>query len=103
MNQGDLGEVEFKEWKCRAVLHRYKAGGPAIQLIETNNGHPVVTATANLPGLALTDQEVVVRGDKGLLEALVIAGIVAYTGKIVRIGYSFGYICRLVKSTRVLH
>lgn len=93
--------VQFKQWPCVVRFARYANNGRlAIQLVHARNGNLVATATINLPEISLAHNEVIIKDyseNKGMLEALVSAGIVEETG--VRVSLSFGIsaaVCRVL-------
>ena len=47
--------VKYKEWDCTVSVARYVSGNPAIRLMDAEDGQPVMTATVNLPGLAMDE------------------------------------------------
>lgn len=73
-------EVQFKDWKCNAVFAKYHGNGRvAIQLVDTEDGSPVATATVNLPNDPLDVGAVFVKSyaeNEGMTDALCEAGII---------------------------
>lgn len=94
-----LGTVQFKSWRCSAVLRTYRNGRPAIVLLDPDDGELVACATVNVPDYPLADGEVIAKNyneNASMLEALIAGGIVTASGKIVPVGYAEGHVCRLV-------
>lgn len=76
----------------------YSNGRPAIQLI-CPNGDTMATATVNLPEVPIPDGHVFIKDwneNKGILDALVLAGIVERTGQTVPSGFVQAELCRLL-------
>lgn len=92
--------VEFAGYRCRVYKGRYAdGGGVALWLVDAADGEPVAHATVNVPELNLGADEVVIKDyseNAGMLEALVEAGIVAGTGRCVRLGFVLAPVCRLL-------
>lgn len=79
---------------------RYDHGGSlAVLLFEEETGEPFATASVNVEGVELADDELVFKTyseNEGLLEAMLDAGIVAMTGRSADVGP----ICRLLKCVK---
>lgn len=82
--------IKFKEWDCQLEFGYYQNGRPAIELIDTEDGQPIATATVNIPDYPLLDNEMFIKDyseNEGMLEALVKAEIVVDTGKRITQGF----------------
>ncbi len=82
--------VQFGQWKCSIQLYRYAGGRIAIQLYDLKDGHPVATASVNLPEFRCPEGHTFIkdcRENTGILLALKNAGIVEDTGVRVPAGY----------------
>ncbi len=79
----------------------YLHGGLAVQLIDESDGLDYATVSINVEGVRLADDEFVFKTyseNDGLLEAMVHAGIVEKTGRVVEVGMAGSQpICRLLK------
>ena len=105
MTDGALGLVRFQRWDCLAILHRYQNNNrPAIQLIDRNDHSPIATASINIPQASLAENEVLIKDyaeNVGMLQALIDAGIVTQTGRVVKTGWSEGHVCTLTGKGRL--
>lgn len=77
---------------CDLYAGRYYTGGVALQLVERSTGEPWATATVNLPDEAdrLGPGEVFIKDyseNAGMMDTLVLAGVVTRAGRYVRSGY----------------
>lgn len=93
-------KVKFMEWLCDVEIEHYHDGRKAISLTHPLDG-PVATATVNLPGADIpSDPNFTLiktwSENKGILEALLEAGIVEDTGLSISVN-PFGSVARLVK------
>lgn len=92
--------VRFRRWLCRLREGRYGDGRTALSLVDAEDGGPVATVTVAVPGEPLADDEVVVKDhgeNAGLLRALVDAGVVEPTGRVVVSGWVRLPVCRMVR------
>jgi len=88
--------IIFKDKECDISWSRYKNGRIAISLV--HGGIPTALATVNLPGVELAPDEVLINDcseNKGVLAALVNAGIVEDTKQRVICGRTDIAVCRL--------
>ncbi len=100
-----LGVVTFQNWRCDVVLGRYSNGRLSIQLFDCFSGHPVGRATVNIPEYCLEEREVIIKDyaeNEGMLEALVEAGIVEPSGRLVTIRCATAHVCRIISWPKVL-
>lgn len=91
--------VKFAGYECRLELDRYQHGGIHIGLIDVEDGVPFCVATSYVPGTELADDEVIIKNyseNEGILDALIEAGIVEKTGRVVHSGFVTMPICRLL-------
>jgi hypothetical protein len=89
-----------KSFRILVQRDRYSFGGNlAVLLFEEETGEPFATASVNVEGIELADDEFVFKTyseNEGLLEAMLEAGIVAMTGRSADVGP----ICRLLRSVK---
>lgn len=90
--------VELNGQTLKLRWHQYDRNyRPAIQLV-CENGEPWATATVNLPNEFITENEVAVKDyseNKGVLQALIDAGIVYEPVWSVQSGFVTIPVCRL--------
>ena len=88
--------VRFRGEDCKVRLTNYaKSKRTAIQLV-CEDGSPMATASVNVP---LADDEVIIKDwfeNNGVLQAMIDAGIVEDTERVVLCGYELGNVCRLL-------
>ena len=91
--------IRFMQWDCRVRFNRYTRNDRlAIQLI-TEQDEPLLMATVNVPCFPLGDDEVLVKNcdeNKGVLECLTTAGVIAPTGKTMQVGHAIVHVCRFM-------
>lgn len=81
------GPIEFAGCTCELNKTTYAAGGAtALFLTDLHDGGPVLTVTANVPGISerLPEGEVLVKNyseNEGVLDVLVEAGYLERTGE----------------------
>jgi hypothetical protein len=84
-------KTPFHDGKVKIVKRNYAVGGRILlALIDASDGEPLFTATVNLPDETLEDGYVFLKGyseNEGLPEALEKAGVVAFTGRVVKTGF----------------
>lgn len=94
-------KIKFQDWNCLLEFGEYQNNGrTAITLIDENDGSPITTATINLPNVSLNDDEVIIKDyseNEGILNILLINGVVELTGKSVDTGFVNCEICKLIK------
>lgn len=91
-------EVKFNEWNCKVWLRRYANGNVRIDLIDTEDGAPIATATCNIE-TKLEPNEVLIKNyseNEGVLDALIEAGIVSTPIRKVPTGYVSAELCKLL-------
>ena len=95
-------EVRFKGRLFGVKKYTYSNGGAAIVLENVNNEpDDYVKATINVPGVNLSEGQVLIKNwseNEGLLEALEIAGIVSVENRAFEIegSYEEPVLCRLL-------
>jgi hypothetical protein len=80
--------IRFREYDCRLQRRTYENGRIALQLVDHEG--PIATATINVPELHLEPDEALLKDyaeNKGMLAALVAAGVVEDTGRRVTTGF----------------
>lgn len=92
-------KCEFAGFECIVQIITY-ANPPnlGIELLDTEDGGPVATATIN-PNYLLPAGHVLVKNyseNEGVLQALSDAGIVVFTGSTVQVGFAEADLCRLL-------
>lgn len=99
--------VNFLGCDCEVVKHKYNNGRTALELVIAKDdeerdlfkGEPMTMATVNIPMANLEADEVVIKDyseNEGVLEALVKAGVVKDTGKIIATGFVTCPVCKLL-------
>lgn len=88
--------VQFKDWTCTVMKHRYANGRVALCLVDDEG--PVATATVNLPDADLGKNQVLVKDwseNRGMMAALIEAGVVKPNGETIRSGFVEVPVCEL--------
>jgi hypothetical protein len=92
-------KVRFGDYDCHVLFHEYAHGGnTAIQLVDDRDGMPVATATVN-PGSKLDKDIVCIKTyseNKGMLQALMQAGIVSEPLYTLQMGFVEVPVCKLL-------
>ncbi|MDB5352009.1 MAG: hypothetical protein JWN86_3256 [Planctomycetota bacterium] len=91
-------KVKFQNWDCDLIKHRYANGRTALELVDSQDGERVATATLNLPNEPPAPDEVVIKSyseNETMLETLVNAGIVEPTGRVCVSGFIQAPVCRV--------
>lgn len=97
------GPVHFAGFTCILCKSAYvENDAPALYLIDAEDGAPVVTVTANVPGVSenLPEGEVLVKDfseNTGVMDALIEAGYLEPTGNDVPSGFVILTGARLLK------
>lgn len=96
-----MNEVYFLGEKCFIEKLEYDNGRVALRLYTVTEGfkEPMGTATVNIPEAKLERDETLIKDwseNKGMLQALIEAGIVEDTGLTYRTGYVCANICKLL-------
>lgn len=96
--------IRFKDWQCDIVKNKYFNGRTAISLVSSIDGddvckgEPIATATVNIPDVALSPDEVIIKNyseNEGVLDVLLKAGIVELSGRTIKSGFVTMPICIL--------
>lgn len=102
LKQAKMTTVDFIGYKCRIEFSQYQQGTAKLQLWDVLSHAPCATATVNIPGVHLEEDEVIIKNyaeNAGMLSALVRAGVVAPTGRTVPVGGSQAKIYTLIKAS----
>ena len=92
-------QVQFKEWLCDVHIESYANKRKAICLTDAEDGSPIATASINVPDADIADDEVIVKDyseNKGMLDALVDAGVVSPPTGHVNSGFITAPVCKLL-------
>ena len=108
MDDSNRGKrIKFKYWDCELIQNQYSNNGrialslvaweddPAKDIIK---GEPIATCTVNISEEFIIEGEVIIKDyseNEGMLQALIDADVVEYTGKSVKSGFIQAPICRL--------
>lgn len=88
------------EYPCSVHYSSYAHGGTtAMLLVDAETGEVIVYASVNIEDYPLKDGQILIKNwseNAGVLEALVEAGIVRDTGKVVPTGYVVANLCDLL-------
>ena len=90
--------VEFCGTLCKVVEGTYINNRKSIRLVDFSTGEPIAHATINVTDTVLDEDELVIKDygeNKGLLRALLNAGILVPTGRLVVTGYEMSMVCKL--------
>lgn len=86
--------VKFKNWNCIVEKKSYYNGRIALVLTEESTAEPIATATINIDDYIMSEgkekQYTFIKDyseNEGMLEALIHAGIVEFTGILWPIGF----------------
>lgn len=93
-----LPRVEFQGVVCTLYLQRYENRRLCIRLIDSDDT-PYACATVNVPEAELARDEVLVKNwseNRGILAALLKAGVVKDTGRTVTTGHAKANVVRLM-------
>ncbi len=89
--------VQFLGYNCSVTITKYPNGSPKLQLMA--DSLPVCTATTNVPNLTVPTGCVLIKDyaeNNGVLDALIVAGIVSVPLSKVNTGYTTVNICKLL-------
>lgn len=92
--------VTFNKWDCEAVITKYFNGRAAIILVDSVTRSPIATASVNLTDAYVGPGEVAIKNyseNEGMLDALVVAGIVSEPVSFATSGFVEIPICNLLK------
>jgi len=91
--------IQFKQWRCHVYRAFYYNGNTALVLLDSTTHERVTVATVNLDGYPLGDNEVLIKDwseNNGLLDALIAAKVVEYTGTDCNTGFEAANLCRVI-------
>lgn len=87
-------------YNCILQKLKYAEGDRiALQLVDAEDGCPVAMATVNITEESLEPDEVIIKDwseNEGILEDLMLAGIISKPIRIVPSGFVFGHVCKLL-------
>jgi hypothetical protein len=93
-------EVMFLGYLCVVTKEKYDTNHrTAIELTIKETGEPMCTATSNLPGVIMSDNEVAIKNyseNEGILDVLIKAGVISKPDRIINNGCVDIPICRLL-------
>ena len=79
--------VCFLGTDCLVLVTHYQHGGSVcLELLVADDGESMTVATVNVPGAALADGEVIIKDyseNEGVMDALIAAGVIEDTGKLL--------------------
>lgn len=90
--------IRFKKWDCVLDKKQYINGGTALRLLDTLDGSLVAHATAYIETV-LEDDEIVIKDyseNEGMLDTLILAGVVAKPHRTIKQGFVEFPICKLL-------
>lgn len=90
--------VHFAGETCQVRWHFYANGRPALLLVD-DQGERMAVATINVPDVDLAPDETIIKDyaeNAGMLQALVDAGIVAPTGRVVPVGFTAAPVVKIL-------
>jgi hypothetical protein len=91
--------VKFKSWDCIVQKGHYSNGRVALQLINAVDNSPIAKATINIPEIALSDDQVIIKDyaeNEGMLQALFQADIITPPIAYIEAPYTKYHICILL-------
>jgi hypothetical protein len=93
-------KTQYETYNVSLEFGKYNNGRTAIELIDLEDGCPVMMATVNLPDVSLSDDEVIIKNyseNEGVLEFLIENGIVSKPLRTVSSGWVTCPIVRFLK------
>lgn len=94
-----MKKIWFNGWHCIVQFSEYGNGRTAIELIDAEDGCPVAVATVNIPDAKLAHDEVLIKDwseNHGVMDALMVAGIVGPAIGAVPTGFVVALVCKLL-------
>jgi len=93
--------IRFKEWDCNLVFGKYANGATALQLVDTEDGSPVATASVNIAGESetLDSDEIFIKDwseNEGMLTALIVARVVSHPISHTYTGFVAAPLCEIL-------
>lgn len=83
-------KTPYAEYSVNISKRRYPNGRTSLQIIDAEDGCPVMTATTNVPEIELAENEIIIKNyseNEGVLEFLQENGIVGKVKREVGIGF----------------
>jgi len=83
-------KVTFKQWDCILQKRTYPNKRTALQLIDSEDGSPVATATVNFPDEPLNNDEVLIKDyseNEGMYQSLVDAKVISEAIEFIQRGF----------------
>lgn len=93
-------KTAYETYNVRLKFAKYNNGRTAIEIIDVEDGCPVMMATVNLPEAVINDDEVIIKNyseNEGVLEFLIENGIVSKPLRTVSSGWVTCPIVRFLK------
>ena len=93
-------KTPYETYNVSLNIGKYGDGRTYLQLIDTEDGEPVMMATVNIPGTVLEKDEVIIKNyseNEGVLEFLIENGIVSKPLRTVSSGWVTCPIVKLLK------
>ncbi len=91
--------VKFKKWNCIVEKEKYRNDRIALSLLDSETGENIAMATINMPEVQLEHDEVLIKNNsenEGILSALIEAGIISNTIRLVPTGYVNVHLCKVL-------
>ena len=96
----------FKKWNCIIDINKYSNNRIAIALIDKFNHESIAVATVNLPNIFIKEDEVFIKDyseNEGILDTLIIAGIVSEPIKWIQSGFVKVPLCKLLIIEQIIN
>jgi hypothetical protein len=93
-------KTAYETYNVRLKFAKYNNGRTAIELIDVEDGCPVMMATVNLPETDLNEDEIIIKNyseNEGVLEFLIENGIVGNPLRTVSSGWITCPVVKLLK------
>ena len=90
--------VKFNGFNCVASVRPYGSGHVYMQLIDTEDGHPVARVSLNIDYVPVIENMILIKSygeNEGVYEALLEAGIVNKCDRKYPIGFENAHVCFL--------
>lgn len=95
----EIKQVKFMNFNCNVVRNAYPNGRIALQLIDTEDGTPVATASVNLPDVNINDDEIFIKSyseNEGMMDMLLKEGIIGETLATANAGFATATLHKLL-------
>lgn len=83
-------KTPYSEYNVTISKRKYSNGRTSLQIIDAEDGFPVMTATTNVPEVELAENEIIIKNyseNEGVLEFLQENGIVGEVKRTIGIGF----------------